>query len=321
MISFFTRRLLHSVLLLWGVLTLTFGALHIAPGDPFDLMISPETPPEYLEAMRELYGLDAPLHQQYWRWINGVVRGDLGLSLRLQRPVRDVLADALPYTLLLSSLSMLVHFLVGTVLGVVSAARRASKLDRTATIVSVAIYSLPVFWFALMMQLLFSYLLRWFPSGGVGDVPFGWDNLGPWFLSMARHLFLPVLVLGTAGAASVARFMRASVIDALHQDYVRTAYGKGLPERLVVWKHVFRNASIPLITLVGLSFPFLLSGSIVVETIFSWPGLGRVMVEAIQARDYPVILASTMLTGSLVVLGSLIADVSYALVDPRIRAR
>jgi peptide/nickel transport system permease protein len=321
MIQYLLGRLLVSLVLLWGVLTLTFGIIHLAPGDPVDLLLDPSLPPQDVSALRARYGLDDTLAVQYGRWLTGVVRGDLGVSLHQHRPVADILRDALPMTLRLSGLALLLHFATGTALGMLSAARRASRLDRGATYISLAIYSMPIFWLGLMAQMLFAYKLRWLPSGGVGDVAFHWSAPGPWLASTLQHLVLPVLVLGLAGAAGVARFLRGSMLEILHEDYIRTARSKGLPPRLVLGKHALRNAAIPLVTLVGLSLPFLLSGSVVTEVIFSWPGMGRVTVEAIFSRDYPVIMATTMVSATLVILGSFLADLGYAWVDPRIRVR
>jgi peptide/nickel transport system permease protein len=321
MLLFTLRRLVTSALLLWGVVTLTFLLVHVAPGDPIDLMVDPSSGPTEIASLRRVYGLDRPVPEQYARWLGQVLRGDFGVSLRQHRPVRDVIGDALPRTLQLAGLAFLLDLALGTALGVLGAVRRGSFLDRTTTLTSLAVYSMPSFWLALMLQLLFAYKLQWLPSTGTGEIPFSLGTFWPWLASTAQHLLLPLVVLGVAGAAGTARFMRSSMLEALAQDYVRTARSKGLGPARVVLKHALRNAAIPLVTLAGLSLPMLLSGAVVTEWIFAWPGMGRVTVDAILSRDVPVILATTLLSGSLVVLGSLLADLGYAWLDPRIRVR
>jgi peptide/nickel transport system permease protein len=321
MLRYTLRRLLSSVLLLWGVATLTFAMIHLAPGEPLDLMLDVTSTPADAQALRAHYGLDLPLHVQYGHWLARLLRGDLGVSLRYHRPVAELLADAVPMTLRLAGLALLLDLGLGTALGVLCAAQRGGWIDRATTIASLAIYSMPSFWLALMLQLLFAYKLRWLPSTGSGDVPLTVATIWPWFTSSFRHVLLPMLVLGLAGAAGTARFMRSSMLEVLQQEYMRTARAKGLHPWRVLLKHGLRNAAIPLVTLAGLSLPFLLSGAVVTEWIFAWPGMGRVTVEAMLGRDVPVILATTLLSGALVVLGSLLADLAYAWLDPRIRVQ
>ncbi len=319
MLRYLFRRILGSILLLWGVVTLTFVLLQVAPGDPVDLLVDPSFPPEDVQAVRDHFGLDRPFHQQYLSWIAGTVHGDLGISLRHKRPVRDVLAEAVPNTLRLSVISLLAWLVVGVMLGVWSAAHRGSLRDRVVTVSTLIVYSLPSFWLGLMLLLIFVWKLHWFPSGGMSDgtvAELGWWR---WLLSSIRHLVLPVAVLGLSGAAGLARYMRSSMLEILSEDYIRTARAKGLGERSILFKHALRNAAIPLVTLLGLSLPFLLSGAVVTEVIFSWPGMGQVAVQGLLSRDYPVILATTLLSGGMVILGNLLADLAYGLVDPRIR--
>jgi peptide/nickel transport system permease protein len=319
MLTFILRRLLGSLLLLWGVVTLTFALLQVAPGDPMDVLVDPSFPPEDVQAVRVRYGLDRPVALQYLSWLEGVAHGDLGISLRHKRPVAEILAEAIPNTLRLSVVSFLLWLCAGTALGVWSAARRGRASDRSATIASLIVYSLPSFWLGLMLQLVFVWKLHLFPSGGMGGGEPGSVSTWSWWLSSLRHLVLPAAVLGLSGAAGLARYMRSSMLEILSQDFIRTARAKGLSERAVLWKHALRNAAIPLITLLGLSLPFLLSGAVVVEVIFSWPGMGQVAVQALLGRDYPVILATTLLSGVMVIAGNFLADVAYGLVDPRIR--
>ncbi len=319
MAAFVLRRLTGSILLLWGVVTLTFVLLQVAPGDPIDALVDPSFRPEDVQAIRTRYGLDEPVTMQYLSWLSGLVHGDLGISLRQKRPVAKIIAEAVPNTLRLSVVSFLLWLLAGTTLGVWSAARRGSASERGATLLSLLVYSLPSFWLGLMLQLVFVWRLHWLPSGGMAAGTLSELGLWPWLLSSCRHLLLPAAVLGLSGAAGLARYMRSSMLEILSQDYIRTARAKGLSERAVLMKHALRNAAIPLITLLGLSLPFLLSGAVVVEVIFSWPGMGQVAVQALLGRDYPVILATTLLSGSMVIVGNLLADIAYGLIDPRIR--
>lgn len=321
MVAYCLRRFLVALSLLWGVTTLTFLLVHVVPGDPVDLMTDPQMSPEDVAQLRQKLGLDDSLAVQYLRWLASVAQGDLGISLQQQRPVRQILGEAIPMTLRLSVLALLLHYLTGTVLGVLAATRRGEWGARLTDVGGLTLYSIPAFWLGLMLQLLFCYWLRWLPSGGVGDVPFAWSQAGLWLGDRLQHMVLPLFVLGLSGSAAVARFMRGSMLEALHEDFVRTARSKGLAPRAVFWKHALRYAAIPLVTLVGLGLPFVFSGAVATEVVFGWPGMGRVTVDAIFARDYPVILATTMISAFLVVLGNFLADLGYAWVDPRIRVR
>jgi peptide/nickel transport system permease protein len=318
MSRYFIGRLGQSVLLVWLVMTITFFLLHLAPGDPMARYDDPEMDARTVEMMRRSFGLDRSIPEQYARWISNFSRGDFGISLRYNRPVQELLAEAVPNTLRLTVAALAVYIVLGVALGVTSAARRDSLLDRTGTLAALVFYSIPSFWLALMMILLFSLKLGWFPSSHMQSIDA--SSLG--FLDLMRdraaHLVLPAFVLGAASAAGMARYMRGSMLDELRRDYVRTARAKGLSEKTVLMKHAFRNAAIPIVTIVGLSFPFLLGGSVVTEKIFSWPGMGSLMVDSIFSRDYPVILAINVIVSVMVVLGNLLADVGYALLDPRI---
>lgn len=321
MFAYLLRRLSVALLLLWGVLTLTFAIVHLAPGDPVDLMVQPDMSRADIAQLRQALGLDRPILVQYRDWMGATLRGDLGVSLSQQRPVATILRETIPMTLRLSLLALLLHYTVGTVLGVIAATRRGSNAGRATDVAGLVLYSIPTFWLGLMLQLLFAYQLRWLPSGGAPQLDFAWSHAGPWLVENLRHTALPLFVLGISGTAGVARFMRGSMLETLHEDFVRTARSKGLPPRVVFWKHALRNAAIPLVTLIGLGLPFVLSGAMATEVVFGWPGMGRLTVDAIFARDYPVILATTMISATLVVLGNLLADIGYSLVDPRIRVR
>lgn len=321
MTVFILRRLLSSVALVWGVLTVTFFVMHMAPGDPLDLLIDPTSTREDQTRLRERYGLDQPVPVQYLRWIGAAARGDFGISLARQRPVRDILAEAVPRTLQLTVLALVVHYSVGTLLGVWFSMRRGRWLARGVDLFALVLYSLPAFWLGLMLQLWLSYAWRWLPSGGTPTGALAELGMGAWLIEQARYLAMPVIVLGLSGTASVARLLRGSLLQVLQEDYIRTARAKGLSPRVVYFKHALRPASVTLVTLVGLGIPFLLSGAVATEIVFGWPGMGRVTVEAILARDYPVVLATTALSAVMVVGGNLLADIGYALVDPRIRVR
>jgi peptide/nickel transport system permease protein len=318
MARYFAGRLGQSILLVWLVLTITFFLLHLAPGDPMARYDDPEMDPETVEMIRRQFGLDRSVPEQYVMWVSNFARGDFGISLRYNRPVTELLAGAVPNTLRLTVAALAVYIILGVALGVTSAARKDSLFDRSGTIAALVVYSIPSFWLALMLIMVFSLKLGWLPSSHMQSIDVSGLGAFELFLDRALHLVLPAFVLGVASAAGIARFMRGSMIDELRRDYVRTARAKGLSEKTVLMKHAFRNAAIPIVTIVGLSFPFLLGGSVVTERIFSWPGMGSLMVESIFTRDYPVILAINFIVSVMVILGNLLSDLGYALLDPRI---
>jgi peptide/nickel transport system permease protein len=326
MIGYLLRRLLGAIPLLLGILTLIFFVMHLAPGDPTDRIFSnPNVSPEVIEQMRHNLGLDRPLHVQYGRWLWSFVRGDFGYSFGQMRPINEILPTVLWNTLQLTLISLVVIFVLGMLIGIVQAVRQYSLADNVLTFVALFFYSMPSFWFALMLILIFSlragqngWFLQ-FPASGMTSIEYEYMGAGGRALDRARHLFLPAVALGVGSAAGVARYMRGAMLEVIHQDFIRTARAKGLSERTVIFKHALRNALIPIITLLGLYLPFLLSGAVLVETIFAWPGMGRTIVEAILARDYPLVMATSFVIAAIVVLGNLLSDVLYAVVDPRIR--
>lgn len=319
MIRYVVRRVLVSVPLIWALATLTFFLVRLAPGDPMAMYYNPEIDPSVMETVRARLGLDQPLHVQYVKWISALARGELGVSFAHHRPVADILRETIPNTLILTVCALLLDLVVGVVIGVISAVRQYSWVDNTITVGALFIYSMPGFWLALMLIILFSLKLGWFPASQMESVDAEYLPFAAKWLDRLQHLVLPVFVLGIASAASVARYMRGSLLEVIRQDYIRTARAKGLPEHAVIFKHALVNALIPLITLLGLYLPFLMSGAVVTETIFAWPGMGRLTVGAIFARDYPIVMAANLLAGVLVVGGNLLADVLYGIVDPRIR--
>jgi peptide/nickel transport system permease protein len=318
MFAFVSRRIAQSLVLVLVVLTITFFLLKLAPGDPMDRYYHPDIAPETLEMMRERLGLDRPLHEQYLKWIGSFIRGDFGVSLAYDVPVSTLLAEAIPNTLRLTLAALLLHVIIGVALGIASAAKRYSLFDRVNTVAALFVYSIPSFWLALMLILLFSLKLGILPSSHMQSI--GAAEMGGFalFIDRLKHLILPTFVLGIASAASTARYMRGSMLDVLKEDYIRTARAKGLPEGAVLIKHAFKNAALPIVTIVGLSLPFLLGGAVVTEKIFSWPGMGRLTVDAIYARDYPVVLAVNFVVACMVIAGNLLADIGYALLDPRV---
>jgi peptide/nickel transport system permease protein len=319
---FLARRLAQGVVIVWLVATATFALLHLAPGDPVAASLdNPLTPPEVRSHWRHAYGLDRPLGEQYVRYLAGVAHGDLGFSVPHRESVAAVLADAVPNTLLLMGAALFAAFAVGMAIGIAQARRRGA-LDRGLGVATLLVYSVPEFWLALMMMLVFAYRLRLFPVTGMFD-PVMHPYLGFWgrLRDVAWHLVLPATTLALLGAAVVARFQRAAMLDVAQQDFIRTARAKGVPERGIVLRHQWRNALLPVITLLGLALPALLGGAVFVEKIFAWPGMGLLTVDAIGTRDYPLVTGSVIVGSALVVAGSLLADLLYAAADPRIRER
>jgi len=324
--AFLLRRLLLAIPMVLGVATLVFVVLEAAPGDATARYAAPGVSPDALEQMRRNMGLDRPAGERYVRWMGAMLRGDFGVSLSRNEPVRDVLAQTLPNTLLLSATALLLAFGGGVLLGTVQAVRAGGVVDRGISVTTLFFYSMPSFWLALMLILVFSLQARnawdwpfWFPASGMMSLDHGalgwWDRI----LDRIRHLTLPSVSLALVLAAGIARYMRASLLEVLSQDWIRTARAKGLPEWRVVVGHAMRNALGPVATLFGLYLPVLFSGTVVIETVFAWPGMGKLMVDSIFQRDTPVVLAAAFLFALLVIVGNLVADVLHALLDPRIR--
>jgi peptide/nickel transport system permease protein len=298
------RRLLLLVPVLLGVSLASFGLLQLVPGDPALILAGEEATEETLARIRREHGLDRALPVQYLVYLTNAVRGNLGISIQSRQPVATLIAQRFPFTLKLACLAILVSAALGVVAGVVAATRRNSTLDLAALLGSLVGISLPIFWLGLLMILVFAVKLRWFPAGGSGT---------------AAHLVLPALVLGAASSAVIARMTRASMLEVLRQDYVRTARAKGVAERLVVYRHALGNAMIPILTVFGLEFGYNLGGAVLTETVFSLPGIGRLIVEGIFARDYPVVQGAMLVVATTFVLVNLLTDVAYAFFDPRIR--
>jgi peptide/nickel transport system permease protein len=323
-VGFIAGRLLQGVVVVFVVATLTFVLFRLAPGDPFTRMgDSSSASEEFKNQARRNFGLDQPLHTQYLRYLTNLARGDLGMSFSEQRPVLDAILARVPATVILATAALLIDFLLGIFVGATQGARAGSKTDDLLTAATLTLYSVPGFWLGLMFMLVFAHnvgLLDLLPATGAKTTgmyeyltPLGqlWDRI--------RHLILPAVTLGLVGAAGTARYQRAAMLDVIHQDFIRTARAKGLTERAVILGHALRNALLPIITLFGLSFPILLSGAVLVESVFAWPGLGRFVVDAIFARDYNVVTGAAIIVAGMVVVGNLLADILYRVVDPRVR--
>jgi peptide/nickel transport system permease protein len=322
MLKYIAKRLLLSVPLVLAIVTATFFMAHLAPGDPMDMYLEPQrqrqVDPEVIELLRKKYGLDQPIHVQYVTWLKNVAQGDFGESFRHRRPVKDMLVEAVPYTLQLTFLAIVLDALFGISLGIISAVKQYSKLDKTVTIGSLIIYAMPSFWLALMLIMVFSVNLGWFPTSQTRSMNYEDLTFIGKMLDRAWHLVLPVFVMGIAGAAGTARYMRSRLLEVLNEEYITAARARGFREKTVIMKHALRNAMIPIVTIYGMSLPFLLGGATIIETIFAWPGMGRLTVGAVGGRDYPIIMATVMIAAILTVLGNLLADITYAAVDPRV---
>jgi peptide/nickel transport system permease protein len=313
------RRLLAGCAVVLGVVTLTFLLLHLAPGDPVELLLGPSASAQQIGAQRRTLGLDRPLPMQLGSWLGRFVRGDWGTSIARGRPVRAMLGAAWPATAELVALSLLLSYLIGIGVGALQAARSSSRADTALSVATVTLFAMPSYWLALMLVLLFTYWARLLPAFGIAGFDADYLTGGAWLVDRLRHLMLPLLTLTLIGIGGAARFVRGSMLDTLAQPFITTARAKGLSPAAVVGRHALRNSLTPVITLLGLSLPALFSGAIFVEAVFAWPGVGRVLVEAVQGRDYPVVMAATAISAALVVAGNLLADGLAAAFDPRIR--
>ena len=303
------------------VTTLTFVLVHLAPGDPIAAALDrPGVTETVRQQWRESFGLDQPLGVQYARWLANSARGELGFSFSHRRPVRDVLMEALPRTVLLTGLARAFSFAFGIALGVLQAERPGGARDRWTGRLLLLLYSVPDFWLALLVLLLFAYRLPILPAGGIVDpVMHDYLSTGGQLVDRLKHLVLPVATLTLLSTASIARYQRSALLDVLPSDWMRSALAKGLSWRSAVRRHALRNALLPTITLAGLSLPALAAGTVFVEKVFSWPGMGLVTVNAIAARDYPLVTSGVLVISVVVVIGTLLADLGAALADPRVR--
>jgi ABC-type dipeptide/oligopeptide/nickel transport system permease component len=289
--------------------------MKLAPGDPIALFIPPDLPPaqtaELEKRINEKYGFNEPIHVQYVRYLRNLARLDLGESLREKQLVRTGLEKRIPHTLRLGIAAFVVSTILGITIGVISAVYRGSFLDHASMILALVGVSIPSFWLALTLILIFSVRLSWLPPSGLATEPYSWEAV--------RYMVMPVTVLALGSAGSLARYTRSSMLEVINNDYVRTARAKGLVERKVIIRHALRNALIPIITICGLTFGFILSGAVIVETVFAWPGLGRYLIDGVNGRDFPVVQATVLLISLLFVFANLFTDLLLAYVDPRIK--
>lgn len=318
--QYIIRRLLQMIPILIFISLVSFLVMHFAPGDPVAMYANPEKRVLTAEERREIItrlGLDQPVYIQYFKWLGNTLQGNWGYSYKSKAPVTQEVFTRLPNTLLLAGSALLLTLVLSIPIGVLTAVKRYTWIDYVVSVLAFIGMSMPGFWLALVMVDIFSINLGWFPA--VGIQTYGKDLAGfQATLDKFKHLVLPAIAMGVVEIAYWARYQRSSMLEVMGQDYVRTARAKGLNERIVLWKHTFRNALIPMITLAGLTLPDLVNGSYIIETVFGWPGLGRLGVSSILTRDYPVVMGVTMLSALMVVAGNLAADLVYSVADPRI---
>ena len=315
------KRIIGLAVLLLGITIITFIVIHIAPGKPTDLeaQFNPKVSMEARERIAHLYGLDKPLHVQYIEWLKRFARFDFGVSFMDSRPVAQKILERIPITLTIELVSIILILLIGIPIGVTSAVKEGSFYDRFMTVFVFIGFAVPTFWLSLILMDFVG--VRWglLPISGIKSLEFEKFNNFDKFIDLSKHLVLPVLVSAFGGLAGISRYMRSSMLHVLKQDYIRTARAKGLAEKDVLYKHALKNAFLPVVTILGLSVPGLIGGSVIFESIFSIPGMGRLFYESVMARDYPVIMGVLVVGAILTLLGNLLADISYAAVDPRIK--
>ena len=317
--SYIVRRLFHAIPLLFCVIIFNFTLVHLAPGDPIESLIGEFPAPEiYIEEMRRAFGLDKPIHVQLLLYIRNILKGDLGFSFYYRQPVLLVILERVPATLQLMIPALIISALVGVLLGIFSSQKPYSLLDNSISSFALLGYCLPVFWLGQMLMLTFSIQLGWLPSQGL--MTLGADLEGfPALTDRVWHLLLPALALSIRHLAINARIMRSSMLEVSYEDYITLARSKGLDEKKIVTGHMLRNALLPVVTLIGVDVGFLFTGSVLVETVFGWPGIGRLTYESIVNRDYPVLMGTLLITTVLVVLTNLIVDIIYVWLDPRVK--
>ena len=326
------KRLAMLVPVMLGVSIIAFSLIYLAPGDPARTMLGERATQEQLNEIREKYGLDKPIYVQYGIWLNGVLHGDLGRSITTHEDVAKEIGERFPNTMELTIAAMIFAIVVGVFAGIISATKQYSITDYTFMGVALFGISMPVFWLGIMLMMIFGVFLGWLPIGGRIDllIPFQrvtgfmvFDSIitgnFPALISVLRHLILPAVALGTIPMAMIARVSRSSMLEVLRQDFIRTERAKGLSERMVIYKHAVRNAMVPVVTVIGLNFGLLLAGAILTETVFSWPGIGRLVVNAVYERDYPLVVGCILVFAIAFVIVNLITDILYTRIDPRIQ--
>ncbi|VAX15962.1 Oligopeptide transport system permease protein OppB (TC 3.A.1.5.1) [hydrothermal vent metagenome] len=321
MYAYVVRRLIMVPPMMIGITIISFFIIHLAPGDPTELLtdLNPHASAEAAVKLRELYNLDKPIIVQYFMWLKNIAVLDFGDSFSQDaRPVIDKIGERIPITLLLNVLSLGIVMFFAIPIGVMSATHQHSLFDKVASLFVFFGFAMPTFWLALLLMIFFGVWLDWLPISGIAS--FNHDQLTPWgkFVDYARHLIMPVLVAGLTSLAGLSRFTRQNMLEVIRHDYVVTARAKGLPETVVIYKHALKNAMLPIITIMALSIPGLIGGSVIFETIYSIPGMGQLFYHAVMARDYPVIMGILVIGAFITLFANLLADIAYALVDPRI---
>lgn len=316
------KRFLMLLPLMIGITLITFTVIHLAPGEPVEMQMAmnPKVGKEARERLKKFYGLDQPLHVQYFTWVGRLVKLDLGRSFSSDgRPVIDKIKERLPVTLSLNVIALLLEFGLAIPIGILAATHRDTWLDKGITVFVFVGFAVPTFWLALLLMYFFGVRLNWLPISGLHTL--GSDSYGTlrYLWDMAKHLIMPVMVASFGSLAGLSRYMRSSMLNVIGQDYITTARAKGLPERVVIYKHALRNALLPLITLAGFSIPGLIGGSVIFETIYAIPGMGQLFYQGVMSRDYPVVMGILVIGAFLTLIGNLVADISYAMADPRIR--
>jgi peptide/nickel transport system permease protein len=322
LLRYIAKRLITMVPLLIGITIVCFVVMHLAPGSPTDMetQMNPRASADYRERLNAMYDLDKPLYQQYLSWIGRIAVLDLGRSFSPdRRPVAKKIIERLPITIVINVLSMILIFIIAIPIGVLSAVYKDSLFDKITGVFVFVGFAIPTFWLALLLMILFGIDLGWLPISGIRSLNYDYLPPGMVFLDVVKHLILPVTLSAFGGLAGLSRYMRANMLEVIRQDYIMTARAKGLSERKVIYKHALRNALLPVITILGLSVPGLIGGSVIFESIFAIPGMGQLFYMSVMARDYPVVMGILLIGAVLTLLGNLIADVSYALADPRIR--
>ncbi len=324
MLGRIARKAVWMLLVLWGITIVSFIVIHLAPGSPTDLQttLNPMAGEAARERLEALYGINRPLHVQYFDWLSRVLQLDFGNSMSSDaRPVMEKIAERLPLTVGINVVSLALTLLIAVPVGVLSAWKQGSLFDKAMTVLVFLGFAMPGFWLALLLMLYTGLEHQWLPISGLASLDYA--SLSPWgkVLDLVRHLVLPVTVITVGSVAGMSRFMRSSMLEVLRQDFILTAKAKGLPARVIIFRHALRNALLPVITLLGLSVPGLIGGSVIIETIFALPGLGQLFYTAVMARDYPLIMGNLVLGAVLTLLGTVRADIGYGLADPRIRAQ
>lgn len=320
--KYLAKRLIFMIPLLIGITIVCFFVMRLAPGSPTDMQtqLNPKASAEFIERLKTMYDLDKPIHEQYILWVKKLATLDMGLSFSPdRRPVVDKIFERLPITISLNVISMILIIIIAVPIGVLSAVHQDSFFDKITSVIVFIGFAVPTFWLALLLMILFGVHLGWLPISGIRSLNYEYLPPGMAFIDLIKHLILPVSVSAFGGLAGMSRYMRSNMLEVIRQDYIVTARAKGLSERAVIYKHALRNALLPVITILGLSVPGLIGGSVIFETIFAIPGMGQLFYMSVMARDYPVIMGILFIGAVLTLLGNLIADVAYAITDPRIR--